>query len=206
MAPKRARARDAVTSRTSRVGSRRARPAPASHEETPSDMYRDMLSEAAASPAGENEGQRPIKRRRLGKGPATPVSEGFLTDDAIDSVKSARQVVYNDSPSSEDSEADWEEVDFQKIPAVVTSEVLTSADKAVAKDISIEIRPHQATQKKRKASQRLPSSAVEKKMRLEIHKVHVCCLLAHVYVRNAWCSDEKIQVRFLDVRRISGPD
>jgi xeroderma pigmentosum group C-complementing protein len=36
-------------------------------------------------------------------------------------------------------------------------------------------------------------TSVDKKRRLEIHKMHVLCLLYHVHRRNAWCNDTKVQ-------------
>ncbi len=40
---------------------------------------------------------------------------------------------------------------------------------------------------------RKPATLVERKLRLEVHKWHVLCLLAHLQRRNYWCDDEKVQ-------------
>lgn len=38
-----------------------------------------------------------------------------------------------------------------------------------------------------------PLSKEEKKQRLEVHKVHILCLLYHCAMRNRWCNDVKVQ-------------
>ena len=36
-------------------------------------------------------------------------------------------------------------------------------------------------------------TAVERRVRLEIHKMHLMCLMTHVSLRNRWCNDKAVQ-------------
>ncbi|KAI4178953.1 MAG: hypothetical protein L6R41_008127 [Letrouitia leprolyta] len=44
------------------------------------------------------------------------------------------------------------------------------------------------------AARRKPLTAIERKLRLEIHRVHLLCLLSHVHLRNHWCNDQNVHV------------
>jgi hypothetical protein len=52
-----------------------------------------------------------------------------------------------------------------------------------------------------------PPTLAERKLRLDVHKIHVMCLLYHVFVRNHWCNDSKLQVRsvYCSVRSTDSP-
>ena len=56
-------------------------------------------------------------------------------------------------------------------------------------DITLEEPPVRRTLVRR----RKPVTGSEKKLRLQIHKAHLLCLLGHVYTRNLWCNDEEVQ-------------
>lgn len=45
-------------------------------------------------------------------------------------------------------------------------------------------------------------TSVDKKRRLDIHKMHVLCLLYHVYRRNVWCNDLRVQTT---LRKLAPP-
>ncbi|KAL6702925.1 hypothetical protein ACN47E_000826 [Coniothyrium glycines] len=45
----------------------------------------------------------------------------------------------------------------------------------------------------RKKVRRRAITSVDKRLRLDIHKMHILCLLYHVHRRNAWCNDRRVQ-------------
>lgn len=45
----------------------------------------------------------------------------------------------------------------------------------------------------RSADRRKPLTRAEKEARVDVHKVHVVCLVAHAALRNAWCNDAQTQ-------------
>jgi xeroderma pigmentosum group C-complementing protein len=61
-------------------------------------------------------------------------------------------------------------------------------------DVSITIggNKNEEVSTKRKVRRRAITS-VDRKRRLDIHKMHVLCLLYHVHRRNAWCNDARVQ-------------
>lgn len=179
----------------------------ANENETHADIYSELLSEATAPHQQDYVSERPRKRRRAGRGSTSPGIEAQsdhasdMTDaPSIASVARAKQTVYNDSASSDASEDEsWEEV--QLLPEGIgptKSAVLNGDfDEAQVEDISLVLDKREAKSTKRTISKRVPSTVVEKAKRLSIHKIHVSCLLMHVYFRNAWCNLPEVQVSTL---------
>lgn len=155
------------------------------------DVWSDLLAEAAQDEANNNVPDRPLKRRKTAL-KTQPV--GSSHEDTTSDGAQNPQVIYDDSPS-EDSDVDWQDVSFQQEQGNTTDEEPSTADIAATKDISVVIRKNETTPRKRLQTSRLPSSAIEKKKRLEVHKLHLCCLIAHSYVRSTWCCDPNVQVR-----------
>lgn len=186
---------------------RRGRPDPkrrpsagGTHDGVP-DLYFEMLSEAvASSPSLRNDDGRPIKRRKTAKEVSAVASRLTLEPSKDRSVSAEaensllqQQTVYDSSEGTDDSNENWEEIELQKESRV--SPLVTEGD-SITHDISV-ILGH-ADPKRHKSHPRARNAfAVEKKLRLDIHKVHLLCLLMHGYIRNAWCNDAKTQVRFL---------
>ena len=181
-----ARAIDITPSRRGPSAQTRSTRAP--RNEPPPDVYQEMLSEAATSVDNES---RPVKRRKTAV--MLNTSRTVTAQPSEEREELQKQTAYDDSPTSDESDVDWQDITLQQCQT--TDEEPSAADRAAMKDISVVIGESRATPKKSKTSNKLPSSAVEKKKRLEIHKLHVCCLLAHVYVRNVWCNDADVQVR-----------
>lgn len=174
-----------LASTASRRGTRaQTRSTRASRNEPPPDVYQELLSEAATS---VDEDSRPMKRRKT---TATPEKHSSAAEERN---TMPQQTAYDDSPTSDESDVDWQDISLQN--GQTTDDEPSAADRAAAKDILVVIGETRATPRKSRMSNKLPSSAVEKKKRLEIHKLHVLCLLAHVYTRNAWCNNTDVQVR-----------
>lgn len=158
-------------------------------------VYREMLAEAEARDAQALAEDRPIKRRKVQEQPAT-VHSPQATDQAVQSQPSVdqqpdRQVqtVY-DSSTSDDSDMEWEEVDLQQ-PGPGPVDVAPAAEDSEPMEITLNTHED----KKRKVvPRRKPITAAERKLRLDVHKVHILCLMRHVQIRNLWCNDEEVQV------------
>jgi xeroderma pigmentosum group C-complementing protein len=97
-----------------------------------------------------------------------------------------------DSDESDDSDEEWEDAladgddtDGDEGVELVTPQVA---------DISITIgaKKSEDVVTKRRVRRRA-ITLVDKKKRLDIHKMHVLCLLYHVHRRNAWCNDLRVQ-------------
>lgn len=177
---------------------------PRGHES--SDVYQEMLRNVLASspPPGTVEG-RPVKRRKTAGGVAA-VSEDnangvpaptFVAEDDLLSEDSTRiatswgqQTAYNDSDVSEDSDFDWEDVDL----AQTSTQEQVSFSKNDGKLDLVLGGNADSLSPGRISRRRKPATAEERKMRREIHKMHVLCLLAHVHLRNHWCNDEAVHV------------
>ncbi|KAI1801933.1 Rad4-domain-containing protein [Daldinia bambusicola] len=167
------------------------------------DIYRQMLVEAdvqSDAPLPE----RPLKRRRAGqkaeesiKTPRPPeeTAKSEDTDDEGDAQfedvplpAATVQTVYRDSDDEEDDDdIQFEDIDFSAPPS--------NLDKAedANKDIVLDFSTQTATGSQKAVDRRKPISRVGKDRRIEIHKMHLLCLLAHVARRNQWCNDAAVQ-------------
>lgn len=177
------------------------------------DVYREMLADAvSSSPTQRSEDGRAVKRRRVG-GRIVTQANGDTTyyqsdksskrpndsdlDELLEDVQPAQQqIVQSDSEDSADSDMNWEEVDMgEQIDRQGTPE----PGEAKSGDLNLVLHDEDNEHRSsgREKAKRKPITAEEKMLRLEIHKMHLCSLLAHVYLRNHWCNDERIHVRFL---------
>lgn len=101
------------------------------------------------------------------------------------------QTAYKDD-SSEESDFAWEEVGLPyEEPQVFDGE----RDEQEEPQLHLVLNG-QAEESFRSpaAVRRKPLTALERKLRLEVHKVHLLCLLSHVHLRNHWCNDQNIHV------------
>lgn len=118
---------------------------------------------------------------------ATPES---IADDEIPAIARVRQTI-EDSDESDDSDMEWENVLDDG------DETDDADDKEAAPpigDISIAMGGNKLQEPGagRKVRRRAITS-VDKKRRLDIHKMYVLCLLYHAHRRNAWCNDRRVQ-------------
>ncbi|EUC43245.1 hypothetical protein COCMIDRAFT_7285 [Bipolaris oryzae ATCC 44560] len=213
MAGARARSRQTVESSTPRRSARRGNKA-RSEEEVPA-VFQDMLREEEASKAtSAHEDGPPQKKRKIAPQitsprPATlptrvspvPLRAQAQATATIQPVTEepqytsgrVRQTII-DSDESEDSDMEWED-------ALADGDDSDDDDAAEGRDtaphigdisIAIGAKKIDGNSGKRKVRRRAITS-VEKKRRLDIHKMHVLCLLYHVHYRNAWCNDRRVQ-------------
>lgn len=163
-----------------------------------------MLVEAAKNPLSKADLQtKAVKRRRLddgssqvidsgptaGDGPEPPM-DGVENGDEGEIVRPAmhKQTVFDDfGVSDDDSEDDFEDVDLEADPEESSAHDITN--EPLQLDLSRKPGPEITPA----AGRRKPATAVERKIRLGVHKWHVLCLLAHVQRRNHWCDDDRVQ-------------
>ena len=100
------------------------------------------------------------------------------------------QTTYRDSDDEddEDEEGQFEDIDFG------TLALAQGAESDANRDIELNLTAHQeAMTPKRNTERRKPISKAEKERRVEIHKMHLLCLLSHLRKRNHWCNDPVVQ-------------
>lgn len=190
-------------------------------------VFQDMLVDAALSKAaGPEEDSKPLKKRKTavsGRQPEidsvrsaasqrAPVNDRRLpprrppqpapikNPDESDEEASQRRTLQTIEVSDESDESDMEWED-----ALGDGEPGENDDDAELEvgDLSITIDQDNGKEKElSKRVRRKGITSVEKKRRLDIHKMHVLCLLYHVHRRNAWCNDGRVQTV---LRRLPSP-
>ncbi|KAJ4381916.1 hypothetical protein N0V86_003285 [Didymella sp. IMI 355093] len=102
-----------------------------------------------------------------------------------------RQTIEDSDESDDDSDVEWE--DALGDGGDSESEGDVKAPPHIG-DVSITIggKKSEEVSTKRKVRRRAITS-VDRKRRLDIHKMHILCLLYHVHRRNAWCNDARVQ-------------
>jgi xeroderma pigmentosum group C-complementing protein len=159
-----------------------------------------MLQEAEARDPEHFASDRPIKRRKVGDLKAIPVDSSSLDQTQRDAEANKNdpqqvQTVYDSSESegSEESDVEWEDVEIQQSHQPLLQGYSASRDNDEMLQITLEQEPEQ---RKRVIQRRKPLTVAERKIRLDVHKSHLLCLLGHVHLRNLWCNDEELQVGF----------
>ena len=84
----------------------------------------------------------------------------------------------DDSSSSSASNFDWDTINFDAKPGEEPSG-----------DLELTLTKRPVPQRKITATRRKVVTKEERAIRLQIHKMHILCLLAYVDRRNDWCSD-----------------
>lgn len=167
--------------------------------------------------------ERPLKRRRTGRQVAveSPTSLDKQTDQpAIAGSSTGRaenKSIVEEHDSEDDEDIEFEDVDIPK-PTVQTTyressdeeseeeaqfedvdfgAVFANSEQAPERQETLELNLTAAKEalapSRRAADRRRPISKEERERRVEIHKAHILCLLAHVEKRNHWCNDPVVQ-------------
>ncbi|KAK8233969.1 hypothetical protein HDK90DRAFT_454380 [Phyllosticta capitalensis] len=183
-----------------RVSTRATRQKAAKKDEIPS-VYMDMLSGEGSS--HDDEGTRPLKKRKIAESKneeAAPVSQ---TDEDVAGPESEPQpqlqTVIDDSESDSDG-MDWEDVDIGD-----NADYLLKApdQQEQTETLEINVGDSSSAQPTLARARRKALTAAEKRSRVQLHKMHLLCLLFNSHIRNAWCNDEKVQAslkRFLNAK------
>lgn len=146
-----------------------------------------------------SENDRPIKRRRVGEARArleqpepadrTPTASSSAPPATSEGANRQLQTAY-DSAATDESDMEWEDVDLQQPPQ--SSSDVFRTDEGGDKPLQITLGQQNNKKGKGRVPRRRQVSAAEKKLRLEIHKVHILCLLGHVQQRNLYCNDRDV--------------
>jgi xeroderma pigmentosum group C-complementing protein len=192
------------------------------------DVFQDMLSDATPSKtASLNEDSKPLKKRKtaqsvpqkdleaspdptIGNAPPSAPNRHLqpstapvpLHPDTDDEERSRRVVqTIEDSDESDGSDFEWEDALLEH-NTDKEDHVEGEGEQEIG-DLSITIGGEdgelpEATRKIRRRA----ITSVDKKRRLDTHKMHVLCLLHHVHRRNAWCNDERVHAV---LRKIPSP-
>ncbi|KAI0429630.1 Rad4-domain-containing protein [Xylaria sp. FL1042] len=176
------------------------------------DIYHDMLVEADVRPTSTPE-ERPIKRKRPGhprnqvaqNSNATPekpsrkdpvnIEEPKDEDESADDLEfedvalpaATIQTVYRDSDEEEEEEEEevFEDVDFSAHTSAISAAQETQ-------DLELDLSARSKSTPRKTTDRRKPINKAEKDRRIDIHKMHLLCLLAHVSQRNRWCNDSEV--------------
>jgi xeroderma pigmentosum group C-complementing protein len=97
-----------------------------------------------------------------------------------------------DSDESDDSDMEWEDALADGDDTDDPDEGVEAAPQIGDISITMGVKKTEDTGTRRKVRRRAITS-VEKKRRVDIHKMHILCLLYHVHRRNAWCNDRRVQ-------------
>ncbi|KAL7622243.1 hypothetical protein AAE478_007747 [Parahypoxylon ruwenzoriense] len=173
------------------------------------DIYQEMLAETQSNATTP---ERPLKRRRPSQRNAQSLQEPdppqvISGRENVGNVENAEdeedvqfedvslpaatiQTVYRDS-EEEDSEEEDDDIQFEDVHFSFPPPNPDSTEYG-PKDLELDFSAR-ATTARKTADKRKPINRAEKDRRIEIHKTHLLCLLAHVARRNQWCNDSAVQ-------------
>ncbi|TGJ86263.1 hypothetical protein E0Z10_g2492 [Xylaria hypoxylon] len=180
------------------------------------DIYHDMLVEADVRPTPTSE-EPPIKRKRPGQrrdqvaqtnkpSPERPGRGGSVDqkeredeDESEDDVEfedvalpaATIQTAYRDLDEEEEEEDEEDEEIFEDVDFSAHASAIGAVQDT--QDLELDLSARTKTTPTKTIDRRKPINKAEKNRRVEIHKTHLLCLLAHVARRNRWCNDPQVQ-------------
>lgn len=171
------------------------------------DPYESLVAEYLASEStaipNEANGSKPSLKRRRAAGRTTD-------DESLKSIPSQRgikresstsQVAYEDfgnEDSEDDSDAEFEDVDF-------AGPSRSKASQKPSEDLKLILGGDGDDKKGSRqlsALRRQTLTSAHRRLRLALHKMHVLALISHVRLRNQWCNDIELQT---DLRKLVAP-
>jgi xeroderma pigmentosum group C-complementing protein len=189
---------------------------------TGGEIYRDMLAEAGVNPRVPSSPERPLKRRRatpkkpvaqtvkepepVPKEPEPESSKALQPqaaaqeeDDEEDEDIEFQDVILP-QPTMQtmelesDDESDEEDIIFEDVDFTAPLQDLSSKPEAPqALELNLTAQQSSTAQAKKIAERRKPITKEERKIRIDVHKTHLLCLLAQAARRNHWCNDGRVQ-------------
>lgn len=164
------------------------------------DIYNDMVAEAVADEHSEPLTSRASKRRKFNEeptgeiqldidlfGPSQPDNASSPLQHQETTTPVLQQIVYDDFEGSEDSDVEFEDVELEP-----TNEDAEADGKPEQKTLQLDLSTTTLDKSRQGVRRRKPVGPAERKQRLEVHKAHLICLLAHLSVRNRWCESESV--------------
>jgi xeroderma pigmentosum group C-complementing protein len=200
-----------------RSSARRGAAAAAAAEPTGGEIYQDMLAEAGVNPRAPSSPERPLKRRRAT--PKKPVAQAVKEPEPAPNEsgpsKAPQATVEEDDDEDEDiefqdvvpplptmqtmelesdDESDDEDIMFEDVDFTAPLQDLSSKPEAPqALELNLTAQQSSTVQAKKAAERRKPITKEERKIRIDVHKTHLLCLLAQAARRNHWCNDGRVQ-------------
>lgn len=111
----------------------------------------------------------------------------------IEDGLSCQEQTADKDETSEESDFAWEEVDLAHD---ADQPMVDSANEYERQNLDLVLEGEERPGQRQSAVMRRKTlTAIERKLRLEVHKVHLLCLLFHVHLRNHWCNDQNVHVR-----------
>lgn len=123
---------------------------------------------------------------------------------AYDIDASDDEFAEEDDDEEGDSEMEFEDVELSATTST-SAAPMASASKDGDQVMQFTLdKPDESISRKPQKKRRKPASPQERKARLDVHKMHILCLLSHLESRNKWCNDDEVQstLRKLLTRRI----
>ena len=178
------------------------------------DIVRQMVVEARSELRAQDQdflvSERPLKRRRPGEGrPArtetpktkaakdlsgesTKVNTGNASDDNLPFEDVVLPTPTVQTMTRDSDEEDDDDIDFEDV-AIDANEPSVTVVGEKSRELDLDLSAHMAAMAPRRADRRKAISRGERERRVEIHKMHLVCLLAHAELRNRWCNDRGVQ-------------
>ncbi|KAK6521037.1 hypothetical protein TWF506_001270 [Arthrobotrys conoides] len=100
----------------------------------------------------------------------------------------------DDDEFGDDDEIEWETVDLSTLKKNTPKPAPTSSEPLI---LTLTM-PSEPSKSKSSTSKKPPTPA-ERKIRLEIHKLHLLCLISHLHLRSTFCNDPKSQSSLLPI-------
>lgn len=95
----------------------------------------------------------------------------------------------SEDEDDEDDDIQLDDIDFSQLESAASA-----AKDDGPKDLELNLTAQQAAlTPRRNVDRRKPITKAERERRVEIHKLHLLCLLYHAAQRNCWCNDPKAQ-------------
>ncbi|KAK0629011.1 hypothetical protein B0T17DRAFT_588968 [Bombardia bombarda] len=192
----------ATSSRRVTRASARGNPSASERAVVPA-KYRELLAEVKKEVANQDPGlkERPGKRKRPGERTASQAPKPLLRLNSEDDDDSDEDIQFEDvvlpsatiqtaiSETDDDTDDDngiFEDVQIQS--------AAPRGGQSSNMELTLDLTAQQALMEPRRAAEnrRKVVSKEEKERRIQVHKMHLLCLLSHVEQRNRWCNDPKV--------------
>ncbi|KAK5050557.1 hypothetical protein LTR84_003838 [Exophiala bonariae] len=165
------------------------------------DVYGDMVAEAVADERNDEKlDKRAPKRRKISEesagdiqldfdlfGPSQADVESGQIQDSGDAGLPLQQVIYDDFEGSDDES----DIEFEDVELEPTDNLAGADQKPEQKTLRLDLSTS-SDHGRQTIQRRKPVGPAERKKRLEVHKAHLICLLAHLSSRNRWCESRAI--------------
>lgn len=115
-------------------------------------------------------------------------------DIEFEDVEIPKPTVQTTYLSSSEDESEEEDLQFEDvdIEAIASKTIETDKDKGT-EALQLNLTAAQQALTPSRRNRKPPLTKAEKERRVEIHRLHLLCLLAHVEKRNHWCNDQVVQ-------------